>query len=938
MKGRAPRNYDKPQGPMVLGLDAVLTVTEGHEADPSVLRPPEVALVALIDGKKTVEEVLQHSQTSWFVAMRRLRSLCERGILEPVKSGDDASSRARRTAPDRSSSADESRPRVTLDLTDIVSKLAPVPSANPPEGVPGAAVPAGPLTAPGFTPMAGATNKTNPGGQGAAEPGGLPVTGVQTSLVPPSIAAAAASGGTISKLHGAQATALAPPDDEEPATPPPAVQTAPPVLDGTSAAEGGVVAAPASAAGSGAVGAGRPKRMKPFKLGRYEVVTRIGQGGMGSVYLCRQPGHWGFQRLFTLKVIREHAAGDREAMSSFLREARIGGLLSHPNILGVVDVGNYKGQPFLVMDYVEGASLSDLLNLPTPPPPQLVVPVLLDTLRGLQSAHEQVDARGTPLGIVHCDVSPHNIMVGLDGAARITDFGSARLSGQPIDGEHEELPAVGKPGYMGPEQLCGNPIDGRTDVFAMGIVMWTALTGRKLFTDPSYEQTIINVLRKRVEPPSVYGSPPALDEVCMKALQRAPEARFQSAEEMRLALHRVASREGMIASNAEVGRWVRRLFGDALEERRKRILSAFGEPEETTGESSVRGLEAGAPKAPGAGAPAGAAAAGAAPPAAAAPTVVGAAPAQPPAKTTILLPRELRNRGGVGAKTIRLPVAEATQTLNMQYPELFDDAQRRRRAWMVVAAVAVGSALTVLVAQALLGGGDRRVKRRPRPGTNYSVPTQTDNSAPRPPGSSLPAPSLGTSGSGVPQPALPGTSGGLGGRAGDQVAPLTGKKTNPVVEVERRSPTRSPVGGRSSAPAHRPAPAAATAPAAGSSGPPAGATPGGPPAPSVPAPPATSASAPGGAPPGGAGSTTPPSLPTQPPPESAPAPSPAQPAPPSGSAPPSTAPPPVTPPSATPPTTPPAQAPTNPSSHAPPIVPPPAPSESSAIAAPPQSP
>src|SRR5205814_4630264 len=126
-----------------------------------------------------------------------------------------------------------------------------------------------------------------------------------------------------------------------------------------------------------------------------------------------------------------------------------------------------------------------------------------DALRGLQAAHEQCDPKGTPLGIVHCDVSPHNIIVGLDGAARITDFGSARVSGETT-GSDDDMPAVGKPGYMSPEQLCGNPLDARTDIFAMSVVMWTALTGKKLFVDPSYEQTIINVLPKKIELPSSY--------------------------------------------------------------------------------------------------------------------------------------------------------------------------------------------------------------------------------------------------------------------------------------------------------------------------------------------------------------------------------------------------------------------------------------------------
>lgn len=527
MKTRNPRSYDKPTGTMVLGLDVVLTQKTGA-VDPSSLRPPDKALLELIDGKRTIEEVLQLSQTSWFVAMRRLRSLCERGVLvsgpaaAPTGGTPAGGSHTPATGTDQ-------RPR-TMDLTDVVGKLF----------TPGAASTTSSVAAPGFTPAASSTNSRD-------TPIGRPMDEMRT----------------LSMGALAQAAARVPTEKIQPIDP--VIPTAP--MSET---------APTAEPDPLADALGKGKKNKSFKLGRYEVVTRIGQGGMGSVYLCRQPGHWGFQRLFTLKVIREHAAQDREAMRSFLREARVGGLLSHPNILGVVDVGSFKGQPFLVMDYVEGGSLSDLLEGSQPPPASLLIPVLLDALRGLQSAHEQTDARGTPLGIVHCDVSPHNIMVGLDGAARITDFGSARMNDEPNE-QDEDLPAVGKPGYMSPEQLCGNPIDGRTDVFAMGVVMWTALTGKRLFVDPSYEQTIINVLRRKVDPPSMHGAPAALDEVCLKALARSPEGRYQSAEEMRLALHRVASREGLIASTAEISRWVKRTVGETLEERRRRILTTFAE-------------------------------------------------------------------------------------------------------------------------------------------------------------------------------------------------------------------------------------------------------------------------------------------------------------------------------------------------------------------------
>jgi serine/threonine protein kinase len=541
---------------MVLGLDVVLAVKTGAFVDRSSLRPPDVALLDLVDGRRTIEEILQLSQTSWFVAMRRLRSLCERGILAPLKGATDgaaAKGSAGATQPGagvtRAPLRRDERPR-TVDLTDVVGKLLIPTAGSPPSALSSA-------TAPGFTPAAPSRGEDLPGNNNGGSDGAAATSPALSSDIQPGPAGSAGAGLAV-KLE---------PSPEVPPQAPPA--TVPPVNETPVTAD--------KLASDPVLATGRSKKARSFKLGRYEVLARIGQGGMGSVYLCRQPGHWGFQRLFTLKVIREHAAENKEAMRSFLREARIGGMLNHPNILGVVDVGNYNGQPFLVLDYVEGTSLAELLSGGQPPPAGLVIPVLLDALRGLQAAHEQTDPKGRRLGIVHCDVSPHNIMVGLDGAARITDFGSARQAAEGAPGE-EDLPAVGKPGYMSPEQLCGNPLDARTDVFAMGVVMWTALTGKKLFVDPSYEQTIINVLRKKIDPPSMFGAPAALDDVCIKALSRQADGRFQSAEEMRQALHRVASREGLLASTAEISRWVKRVAGEALEQRR-RLLTASNEPD-----------------------------------------------------------------------------------------------------------------------------------------------------------------------------------------------------------------------------------------------------------------------------------------------------------------------------------------------------------------------
>jgi serine/threonine-protein kinase len=310
------------------------------------------------------------------------------------------------------------------------------------------------------------------------------------------------------------------------------------------------------------------------RLGPYEVAMRIARGGMGSVYLCRRAGSANFQRIYALKVVRQNSADQDLAEESFKREVRVGALLAHPNLQSVVDVGTYQDQPYLVLDYVEGCSLEELSASGQRVPPGIVVSVLLDVLRGLQCAHDLTDDKGRALGLVHGDVSPPNIMIGVDGSARLTDFGSARFTaqGEPMP---REKGALGKPAYMAPEQLRGEALLPQTDIFAVGVVLWTALTGRELFAGESYEQIVTNVLRGAIAPPSAYGVPACLDSICLRALERSPDERFRSADEMAHVLMRVAVANDLLASPRSVGEYVRTEVGDTLVERRRKIEAAF---------------------------------------------------------------------------------------------------------------------------------------------------------------------------------------------------------------------------------------------------------------------------------------------------------------------------------------------------------------------------
>jgi serine/threonine-protein kinase len=307
----------------------------------------------------------------------------------------------------------------------------------------------------------------------------------------------------------------------------------------------------------------------PALVGRYEVLLRIARGGMGTVYLARITGEGGFRRLFALKVVRDHLSQNDEYVRMLLQEARIASRLHHPNVVGIVDIGTLANQHYLVMDYVEGCTFSELLKVHRRTrPPHLIIPIVLDALTGLHAAHTLVDDDGVPLTLVHCDFSPQNMLLGTNGICRITDFGIARAT----NAWHERSSITrGKPAYVSPEQVIGRPLDRRSDVFSAGVVLWNALTGEQLFDGDTPERTLNAVLNKAIPAPSSVGlrPPSCFDRVCLRALQRDPDRRYQSAEEMLIELRRIAIAEDYLAPSSEVAQWVIDTFGRQLELRRQ---------------------------------------------------------------------------------------------------------------------------------------------------------------------------------------------------------------------------------------------------------------------------------------------------------------------------------------------------------------------------------
>ncbi len=314
------------------------------------------------------------------------------------------------------------------------------------------------------------------------------------------------------------------------------------------------------------------------QLGRYEILTQLASGGMASVYLARAQGVAGFERLVAIKVLHPHLAYEQEFISMFLDEARLAARIRHTNVVPTLDVSDSPGDGyFLVMEYIEGNHLGALLGraakrgerLPRP----FVCRVLVDTLQGLAAAHRLTDEQGTPLKLVHRDVSPHNILIGTDGIARLTDFGVAKAEVRMASTRAGQF--KGKLSYMAPEQASSNETDQRSDLFSVGIILWESLTGRRLFKGESNAATLNKLLNDTVvKPSSLWPDLERFDDVVMKALSRNPEDRFQSAEAFGLALDDTAGRGG-VAKTRDVAEVVRTLDAEKLQAERDRARAAI---------------------------------------------------------------------------------------------------------------------------------------------------------------------------------------------------------------------------------------------------------------------------------------------------------------------------------------------------------------------------
>lgn len=304
-------------------------------------------------------------------------------------------------------------------------------------------------------------------------------------------------------------------------------------------------------------------------VGRYALLDRIASGGMGTVHLGRLEGPSGFARTVAIKRLHDHLAGDPAFVTMLMDEARLAARIRHPNVVPTLDVVQQDGEALIVLEYVHGEGLNRLCHSLSGRglPVNIAVSVMTDVLTGLHAAHEARDERGRTLGIVHRDVSPQNVLVGADGVSRVLDFGVAKAMGRAQQTEDGAL--KGKLGYMSPEQLQGQQVDLRSDVFAAAIVLWECLTGTRLFPTEMTVASIASMLDMPIERPSSRRAevPPALDEVVMKGLARNVTSRFQSCREMAKAL------EGAVAPATPrvVAEWMSEIADASLTTRASKV-------------------------------------------------------------------------------------------------------------------------------------------------------------------------------------------------------------------------------------------------------------------------------------------------------------------------------------------------------------------------------
>ncbi len=317
------------------------------------------------------------------------------------------------------------------------------------------------------------------------------------------------------------------------------------------------------------------------RSGRYIRLKKIAVGGMAEIFLARRLSFGGFARFVVIKRLLPEHQGRRAYEKLFLTEGRTQALLEHPNIVSVHDVGRVDDTYFIAMEYVHGVSGAELMakaaHAHKPIPLGVALRIVLGMADALQHCHRAPDIEGQALGVLHHDISPHNVQLGFEGSVKLLDFGVATRMGRKAAGGRR-----GKFGYMSPEAIAKQPLDPRSDVYSLGVVLYEMTTGHRLYKGETADETRILAEKGEVPLPTRIDPyyPPSLEEVVLRALDRDRETRLQSAGELREAVAEVARRLGVDTTGDALVRYLSDLYGDEIEGRRGELarLARLADP------------------------------------------------------------------------------------------------------------------------------------------------------------------------------------------------------------------------------------------------------------------------------------------------------------------------------------------------------------------------
>ncbi|MBH24170.1 MAG: hypothetical protein CMH57_06900 [Myxococcales bacterium] len=303
------------------------------------------------------------------------------------------------------------------------------------------------------------------------------------------------------------------------------------------------------------------------RLGKYSLKRKLATGGMAEIWLAEQQGPAGFAKTLVIKRILPHLADDSKFVEMFLDEARLAAKLEHPNIVRISDLGLADGSYFIAMEFIDGPDLDYIVEraaqLGTRVPLPIAARIMADSLAGLEFAHTFVDEQGAPMNLVHRDISPHNILVNKAGVAKIVDFGVAKAASSTHKTQTGAI--KGKFAYMSPEQIANNPLDGRSDVFAMGIVLYELTTNKRPFGEEGDLMAVTAILTKPPINPRelVTGFPPEMEQIIMKALAKNRDQRYPSAKAMQQDLEKFIFSTGSFVGQSDVAGYLKDLFSDS---------------------------------------------------------------------------------------------------------------------------------------------------------------------------------------------------------------------------------------------------------------------------------------------------------------------------------------------------------------------------------------